>query len=88
MICKQSISLFGAQHLLQLPASIVSCATLRAPRCNQLTASSHHTCNFVLLLQHLPKAAASKAEAVLVGAKGVAVGGVVVVEVQQMQNGL
>ena len=38
------------------------------------------------MLQHLLKAAASKAGAVLVGVKEVAVGGVVVVEVRQMQK--
>ena len=60
---------------------------MRVSRCNQLHGSSHHTWKFIPLLQHLPKAAASKAGAVLVGVKEVAVGGVVVVEVQ-MQNRL
>ena len=81
-ICKQSVLFFGAQHLLQVPTSLhVSCTTLRASKCNQLNASSHHTWSFFPLLQHLLKAAASKVGAVLVGVKEVAVGGVVVVEV-------
>ncbi len=86
-ICKQSVLFFGAQHLLEVPISLrVSCTSLRASRCNQLNASSHHTWSFVPMLQHLLKAAASRAGAALVGVKGVAVGGVVVV--RQMQKGM
>ena len=87
MICKQSVFFFGAQHLHQVPTSI-ACKLhySKGIKCNQVNASSYHIRNFVLLLQHLPKAAASNAGAVLVGVKEVVVGGVV--EVRQMQNGL